>query len=290
MEHLWVAGCCSVPGASHRRRRLVINQDAAGASPDQNVIAVADGHGSEEHLLSDIGSQCAVAQALVGDPRSLPQRWRAAVLQDIYLRGGLDQVIQYRQPLIEEAQVEKILTQVRRDPVRAAGSTVLWAGTGRQADQVMLYQVGDGRVLLLDQAGQVFLPMAPDRYAGRGPLTSSLCLEQAAEVARWQPWQGATPLAMILLMTDGFSDGYSDEQLGEIARGLLGFACRQGMAGLLQELPGDLERISEQGVGDDTTLALMIRRDLLPPCDKAGSSPATEGARSSTPQLEAARP
>lgn len=267
MENLWVAGSCSVIGASHRRRRLAINQDAARVSTDQRRIAVADGHGSDEHLLSDLGARYAVDLAMTGDPTTLPRRWREGLLASI---GELDRAIEERVPLVDETQAASISAGVRQDPHRAAGSTLLFAGAGlERADQVLFYQIGDGRILVLDQDGVASLPLAPDHCAGLGPLTSSLCLDDADRYARLQAWTGPAPIAAILLMTDGFSDGYTDAQLGDISRGLLAFAREQGLARLLVELPGDLDRISEQGLGDDTTIALMIRRDLLP----AGDTP-----------------
>src|ERR1700693_1574527 len=185
---MWRVFGRSVRGASHRRRRIP-NQDALGwaSTPaGQQVLAVADGHGSSACFRSETGAELAVQCALdligglagnldfsqqyLDDVENefkdrLIDRWRHAV------SGHLAE-----NPFSAE---ELVLVSKRagRTEFTAYGSTLLAALAGES--QLFLLQIGDGDILMVSSGGRVSRPWPRDSRL-LGVETTSLCTEDAA--------------------------------------------------------------------------------------------------------------
>lgn len=125
-------------------------------------------------------------------------------------------------------------------------------------DAVLLAQIGDGDVALLDKgednAWRVSFPLASedDLVAGE---THSLCSEDAAKLFRTviRPRNAVT---MITLSTDGLGNAYEEnEAFRNLLVRILGNMRAYGTKPATRVLPEYLDRFSDQGSGDDITLA-----------------------------------
>ena len=75
--------------------------------------------------------------------------------------------------------------------------------------------------------------------------------------------------SLVLLSTDGYANSFrSDEDFLKIGQDYLEIIRQQGIASLAEELPAILTEATQQGSGDDITLAILQ------------DDPASGGARS----------
>ncbi|HXZ99148.1 MAG TPA: protein phosphatase 2C domain-containing protein [Candidatus Binatia bacterium] len=269
---MWRLFTASVRGAAHISASLP-NQDAvsvqghpAEEGREPLAVAVADGHGDPRHFRSGRGSQlavevaCALASQFAADvdgvlsPAALRDRlrdrlvpavvdgWRAAVLRDLEA-----------DPLAPE---ERAQTGAR--VVVAYGSTLLLAVLAGQ--RVMIAQIGDGDVLAVERSGRAVSPLPPDPWI-HGRFTTSLCQEDPLASFRVAVLDlDTTPLALLLLATDGFANSQvNDPWYEQFGTDLLGLLTRYGADWVGAHLPEwAASCASTAGSGDDTTLALLV--------------------------------
>jgi hypothetical protein len=231
----WQATGRSVCGATHRRSGLPL-QDAIRWLPGCGIgpsvaLAIADGHGSTPSFRSDTGAALAVetATAVMEDFRQLNSRLR---LQDIArLRTTVKEEIPrelvgkwrvaVRHHLDENPFSSRALEQVdtagcsaRREvetnPFLAYGSTLL----GALLTNVFLlyFQLGDGDILLVSEAGEVTQPWPRDKRL-LGVETTSLCIPDSWSDVRigFHP-ASYHSLALMLLSTDGYANSFREER------------------------------------------------------------------------------
>lgn len=275
----WKVAHACVRGSAHVRSGLP-NQDAVhcaviglgGWSPAVAVAAVSDGHGGARHFRSQVGSSIAVSTAAEVLPGFLFQRadgdlidtarvqamargivdqWRAAVCTDLV-----------NHPLTEEE-----LNQVEADdgpasrrsvetmPVLAYGATLLVAAATE--DLILYLQLGDGEILSVGSNGETTRPMRADRQL-LGNQTTSLCQPDAWREFR-SAWFSEPDLpALVLLSTDGYANSFrSDQDFLQIGSDYLVMIREQGIETLAEALPEILKDASQQGSGDDITLAIL---------------------------------
>jgi serine/threonine protein phosphatase PrpC len=274
----WKVAHACVRGSSHRRSGLP-NQDAVQCMvTPQGTVAVAvvsDGHGSPRHFRSQVGSSLAVStvaatlQIFLRDSvasnspvpfvpeqvheleRKIVSGWLSAVLSD------LDQ-----NPFTEAelATLEKLdgaegRAVVERSPELAYGATLLAAAA---TEKVLLYlQLGDGEILSVNSQGTTTRPLPPDDRLIANQ-TTSLCQPEAWKDFR-STWvtDGALP-SLVLLSTDGYANSFrSDEDFLKIGQDYLQIIREQGLSSLAEELPAILTEATQQGSGDDITLAIL---------------------------------
>jgi serine/threonine protein phosphatase PrpC len=259
------------------------NQDAVqctvvpgrGSAPAIAVAAVSDGHGGARHFRSQIGSSLAVstavaalqnflAQHAVHDEahplevrdvqelqRTLVDQWLSAVSVDLE-----------HQPLTEQelGELEKgdggeSRTSVETVPILAYGATLLVAAA---TDNLILFlQLGDGEILTVSPTGETGRPLPADERL-LGNQTTSLCQPEAWQEFR-ASWAVAPDLpALVLLSTDGYANSFrSDDDFLKIGADYLEIIREQGIATLAEELPEILKEATQQGSGDDITLAIL---------------------------------
>jgi Protein phosphatase 2C len=274
----WKVAHACVRGSSHRRSGLP-NQDAVQCMvTPQGTVAVAvvsDGHGSPRHFRSQVGSSLAVStvaatlQIFLRDSvasnspvpfvpeqvheleRKIVSGWLSAVLSD------LDQ-----NPFTEAelATLEKLdgaegRAVIERSPELAYGATLLAAAA---TDRVLLYlQLGDGEILSVNAQGTTTRPLPPDDRLIANQ-TTSLCQPEAWKDFR-STWvtDGALP-SLVLLSTDGYANSFrSDEDFLKVGQDYLQIIREQGLFSLAEELPAILTEATQQGSGDDITLAIL---------------------------------
>jgi Protein phosphatase 2C len=271
-------GC--VRGSAHVRSGLP-NQDAAQcvvlggdrAVPAVAIAAVSDGHGGARHFRSQIGSALAVSTAIhvlqdflskrgpaesIGAheiqalQQSIVGRWLSAVsadLEDHPLTGE-------ELATLEQGDGSAGRSSVETTPTLAYGATLLVAAA---TDDLILYlQLGDGEILTVDAAGHTVRPLPEDARLVANQ-TTSLCQPDAWQEFR-AAWFTAPDLpALVLLSTDGYANSFrSDEDFLKIGADYLEIIREQGISTLADELPAILTEASQQGSGDDITLAVLL--------------------------------
>jgi serine/threonine protein phosphatase PrpC len=283
----WQALGQSVRGAAHARAGLP-NQDAYTWVPRSGegsllILAVSDGHGSAKSFRSDVGSGYAVSAAawvlqdlLDGqpDPRNLSAIKRTAEerLPQEIVRHWTAKVEEHLQktPFTEEelgALEQKdgpaARQKVEDNPLLAYGATLL--ATLVAEDFILYLQLGDGDILVVSEEEEVSRPMPEDArlFANQ---TTSLCTPDAWRDfrIRFQTVVGSPP-ALILLATDGYANSFvNEEAFLQVATDIWEIIRDEGLATVTENLEGWLERASQEGSGDDITLGLLCRLDLLP--------------------------
>jgi len=140
-------------------------------------------------------------------------------------------------------------------PILAYGATLLVAAA---TDSLILYlQLGDGEILCVNSTGETIRPLPADaRLVGN--QTTSLCQPEAWQEFR-AGWFGAPDMpSLVLLSTDGYANSFrSDNDFLKIGSDYLEIIRQQGIATLAEELPEILKEATQQGSGDDITLAIL---------------------------------
>jgi serine/threonine protein phosphatase PrpC len=233
------------------------------------IAAVADGHGDEKHDRSQFGAALAVRAAVeelyglqahygisgassrlvntfkTDFPRRLGRRWREAVIGDAQSR-------------LPEGSGE-----AREDPELFSryGTTLLAALV--VGDALLVGQIGDGTTILLGPDEEVDCPLACANE-DVGIVTDSLCTAGADR--RWRTAvRDCSAGGLLFLSTDGLVNAFIDEQ--QLFAFTRSFRDRISEFGLLQvasSLPMWLDRYSDQGSGDDITLAVLMIQSALP--------------------------
>jgi serine/threonine protein phosphatase PrpC len=283
----WKVAHACVRGSSHQRSGLP-NQDAVQCTVTpsaQGTVAVAvvsDGHGSPRHFRSQIGSSLAVStvaailQSFLRDSvagngsvpfvpeqvheleRRIVSGWLAAVQSDLENNPFTEAELS----AVEREEGVEGRAAVERSPELAYGATLLAAAA---TDQVLLYlQLGDGEILSVNAQGTTTRPLPPDDRLIANQ-TTSLCQPEAWKDFR-SSWvtDGALP-SLVLLSTDGYANSFrSDEDFLKIGQDYLEIIREQGISSLAEELPAILTEATQQGSGDDITLAIL-QDDLSAP-------------------------
>ncbi|MGW0537220.1 protein phosphatase 2C domain-containing protein [Streptomyces sp. NPDC003032] len=252
------------------------SQDRGAALPVAGgraiVLAVADGHGSAAHFRSDLGALWAVEEftacartfayevvrvggdaaawtALREEARRLPQRVGHGWHERALLHDRNSPAHGARPATAWRAATERD----RKEPpdLAAYGSTLIGAVLTER--MVFCWQLGDGDIVLVDDAGTPHTPLStgPDM----GDETDSLCESEPWRKTRshWQPFTGGAP-PCVLLSTDGLSKSFADHQgFLDFATGVGDRAAEQGVAAVQSQLPDWLTRAAAFS-GDDTTL------------------------------------
>jgi serine/threonine protein phosphatase PrpC len=276
----WKVAHACIRGSSHQRSGLP-NQDAAqctvtpGAQGTVAVAVVSDGHGSPRHFRSQIGSSLAVstvAGTLQGFLREsvssnghvpfVPEQvhelerkivsgWLAAVHADLEHNPFTEAELAN----LEKEDGAEGRAAVESSPELAYGATLLAAGA---TDKVLLYlQLGDGEILSVNATGTTTRPLPPDDRLIANQ-TTSLCQPEAWKDFRSSWVTDAALPSLVLLSTDGYANSFrSDEDFLKIGQDYLEIIRQQGIASLAEELPAILTEATQQGSGDDITLAIL---------------------------------
>ncbi|MDR2078188.1 MAG: protein phosphatase 2C domain-containing protein, partial [Treponema sp.] len=227
-------------------------------------MAVADGHGGESYTQSDAGSFLALQAAgesvnrfimfVIDVYEKYPQAWVDMVKDDFSGRFGRTLVSNWTRMVLAHAND----TEYNEDEVvKRYGTTITAALVFK--DQLFSGRIGDSPAYILgkDKKPEVrALFEEEDRQNNSlGLATASLCSRDA-----YRHWQAKTlPLdraAMVALATDGFADSLKDPPayIAELYRR----SGKRDAAGMERLITGELEGITEKGVGDDISLLLFL--------------------------------
>ena len=279
----WLVFGESVQGAAHVRSGKPGQDAICWTGPPEGyasvVLAVADGHGSAKAFRSATGATFAVRSAAQdvrsfleaqvelsnlsaikriateGLPQEIVKRWTESVEQELAAKPLTALELQALEDKDREA--------VERNPLLAYGSTVLAVAVTKQF--VLYLQLGDGDIVHVSEEGEPTRPMPKDDRLFANE-TTSLCAPRAWKdfrvqfqvIAERQP-------ALIMLATDGYINSYQNEEgFLKVGADILQMIREEGAEKIKQELPGWLTQVSEKGSGDDITLGLVVRTNLLP--------------------------
>ena len=267
----------STIGARHLLQQMT-NQDSCqtAASQDYQIFAVADGHGATECFRSEIGSRLAVDVAIknlelfaqtikkydlysyLSRPKERDElirslisdivaQWNQYVYADIKAYPIKEEEYERSQTLSSIYQKGMYLTNIY-------GSTMI-AGLVTP-EYIVLFQQGDGTLVVLEEDGTIDDPMPEDDLCIRN-LTTSLCDKDAAKRMRYvyMDRKEKDPIAMIAA-TDGVERSFGDNIhlsafYAELFYELSELDEEQVGAYLANLLP----QISQRGSQDDVTMA-----------------------------------
>jgi hypothetical protein len=177
---------------------------------------------------------------------------------------------------LEGREGRAAISEVRGNPRYAYGTTLLAALVKRE--HVFFLQVGDGDILCVLSDGRTIRPLPGDARLRNG-WTTSLCRREAVKDFRLGKIALSETLpATILLATDGCANSFSTEaDFLRLGSELLDTLKKRGPKVLERELSTFLTRASEDGSGDDVTVALLYRdpgevASALTPQSEAGDA------------------
>jgi hypothetical protein len=188
------------------------------------------------------------------------RRWREAVEDDLKKEPFTETEFE----ILEKKSGAEAKKLVEENPLLAYGATSLTAAI--EKDFALYLQLGDGEVLTVSTAGEVTKPLAEDPRLLANE-TTSLCLPKAEKDFRFfvQKISADESPAMILLSTDGYLNSFSSETgFFQAATDILQMlAAETGFNDVNDNLKAWLEEATQMGSGDDCTVAIIYRPDLL---------------------------
>ena len=244
---------------------------------------VADGHGGEKYIRSDKGSQLACFSAaniianlkkdFLAEVKRLsnePVRRKRLVEENLKLicsKLCLDWKNRVKQnfvsnPLTEDelklCENAKLLLPIPDDDIPVLyGSTLLLTFYFEQLNFWFALQIGDGKCVAINKENECFYPIEDDEEQGFG-VTKSLCSKNAADDFRFG--YGFEPISSIFVMSDGMTDSFDSEKLPAFLLNIQNNALND-IENTQKELESFLPTLSEQGSGDDISIAAIFHKE-----------------------------
>ena len=265
------------------------------------IMVVSDGHGSAKCFRSDVGSRLAVNAALrvlekfASNPATAAgreaERTDADGIESDSTDAGGDGPVSDRhtrlaQDIVREWQkdVDAALEEhplskeemdsleakdgaaarqaVNSNPRLAYGATLLAA---LLTDAYILYlQLGDGDIVTVSDTGAASRPLEHDQRLFANE-TTSLCARDAWREIRVRCDEPPAPTpALILLSTDGYANSFrTDAGFLSVGSDLLAIIRAEGLQSVGDHLKGWLTETSQGGSGDDITLGILCRMEVV---------------------------
>lgn len=304
----------TVPGASHIRAGIP-NQDNILYVRESSrslpiVLSVSDGHGSPKCFRSDRGSRYAVKKAAYLLSEFLDERrgkfdtteieskkdylaeefvtrWREAVEADLKAEPFTKKEFENLEKK-SDALARKL---VEDNPLLAYGATSLTVAM--EEDFIIYLQLGDGDMLNISEISEVTKPL-PEDVRLLANETTSLCLPKAEKDFRFLIQNISTDKSpqMILLSTDGYLNSFSNEagffQAGtDILQMLAGAG---GFDAVSDNLKAWLEEATQMGSGDDCTVGIIYRPQLVVNSEKIQEAETEKTPKTETPSASETAP
>ncbi|WP_217596437.1 PP2C family serine/threonine-protein phosphatase [Cohnella sp. GbtcB17] len=253
---------CKVTGASHLRDQAHC-QDAYGAvylnkaNEEATFLAVADGHGSERHDLSEHGSKLA-ARAALEIMQEFYQKFASMPIElaRSFKRDLPRLVVRRWQGYVKEDALSRQLTGIEdlRSLYSRYGTTLIAALCTPQF--ILFGQIGDGNIVLIDSDGQIDMPFVRASDELIGNATYSLSNGQAHLL--WSTAQRSLSKPSLFIMsTDGLANSFDSDQSFQAFSLSLWNTIRENSVGSFKDFfPDMLRDFTSRGSGDDITIAL----------------------------------
>lgn len=271
---------CTVQGYNHIKKGKVC-EDASRSYAFINdeeiaIIAVADGHGSDNYPRADRGSKFATEIAIsstrtfITDIKSekidltheyqihleqleknILSEWHEAVKKDVM-----------ENPFIED-ELSAVADKYKdyylngHNIAKAYGTTLIVSCMTK--DFCFGIQIGDGKCVTVSETGNTFEPI-PRNENCQSNITTSICDNDAITEFRHN-LSVDLPLA-IFIGCDGVGDSYTDDdELYALYRSILMIFAEHGVEMGINEVNEFLPLLSSRGSGDDVSIAGIICMD-----------------------------
>lgn len=273
MEHI-IEFAHSVQGANHIKAGKEC-QDSSGCYSDElmSVIAVADGHGSDNYPRTKKGSTFAVNAALEAIKEFVRAVNQAGIdicaeQKDRFRDLALNILKQWHKSVDEDLannpfqaeELEKVSESYQKRYLsgerceKAYGTTLI--AVCATADCWFGLHIGDGKCVAIDPRGQCFEPIPWDENC-QANITTSICDSDAIDEFRFF-CDRELPLG-VFMGSDGIDDSYAgDAELYDLYRTILGLFAEHGKTVGVSEIKDFLPNISKNGSGDDASIAGLI--------------------------------
>lgn len=254
-------------------------QDSSGHYSDNSmaVVAVADGHGSDNYPRTDRGSSFAVEATITAikefvktaednaidisqDSNSYLEQLAKNILANWY--AAVDADLE-KYPFSEE-ELSKVSDKYKKRylsgqrPEKAYGTTLIAACQTK--DYWFGLQIGDGRCVCISQDGFMYEPIPWDEDC-QANITTSICDSEAIEEFRYC-FMKECPVAT-LMGTDGIDDSYANsEEMYVLYRSILAIFAEHGRETGEYEMQAFLPGLSRRGSGDDVSIAGIVSATL----------------------------
>jgi serine/threonine protein phosphatase PrpC len=281
----WRAIGKSVRGATHFQTSIP-NQDAIGWWTGAQyglplMMAISDGHGGERSFRSNRGSKIAVEITLqvlqefikgLPDPRDLveAEQMATAELPQAILKSWEEKVsADLEANPFQEHELKRLLEKrgpaskemAEKYPLLVYGATIL--ATVITQYFILHVQLGDGDILCVDPNGKTYRPYPRDERLVNNETTSLCSLNAADFRMRLEPVSKNGPV-MVMMVSDGYTNSFPDEDdLLKAGGELLQCLRLEGMDAINEGLDATLKHISRLVSGDDISLGLLKRSELL---------------------------
>ena len=270
----------SVRGSEHIKQDKLLQDSSETYSDDYLALAiVADGHGGDKYIRSDVGSREAVFRAKIftykmvkgnmepfikkKDTESIKSNLE--LLKGHIIREWRECVTRhYHRYVLSEKELSlcnnaKITLPIDDNEIPILyGTTLLICGYIEEYDFWFALQIGDGTCIAFKADDTPFYPIPKDEKLGFG-VTTSLCSKNAGTEFHYA--FGFEKLNGIAVMTDGLTDSFATEKLPDFILNIKKNALTD-LDATKTELEKFLPKLSEQGSGDDISVAAIFMKDL----------------------------
>lgn len=262
----------SIQGFSHISKGLVCQDSSAFYCDDTISIAVvADGHGSQKHFRSDVGSKIAVDIAIksIKDFMTDENSFTKAIKNNsdkVLTRVESNIVYNWNNSINEHYNnnpiCENEISEISQHDLQQLSIESIYGSTLIIATMTDNYwfgiQIGDGNCVCLYQNGEskILIP-SDDRLVAN--FTTSLCDNDAIHNFRHY-YSNVMPIAL-LVSTDGLSGSFFDENTFlNFNRRIISQMSNYDFA--LESLKQHLHKRSKEGSYDDISIAAVYKDDI----------------------------
>ncbi len=238
---------------------------------------IADGHGGEKYFRSEDGSRIAVIYTVNALNEVLKElsfyiKKRDKVVIDKTLKNLCSRIILLWRKTVKahfdanpltEKEIKKCeelkieLPLAEENIYTLYGSTLLSSVYFANYEFWFSIQIGDGKTIAIRQDDSVFYPIPEDDDMGFG-VTASLCGSNANERIHYN--FGYEKLNGIVVMSDGLTDSFDTEKLPNFILNIQKNAL-ENVDVAKRELDSFLPKLSEQGSGDDISIACIFQKE-----------------------------
>ena len=268
----------SAQGYNHIKTNKVC-QDSSGHYSDESmaIIAVADGHGSDNYPRTDKGSKYAVeatisaikefvntveqsALDIFEDSESYMEQLSKSILASWH--AAVDSDLE-KNPFSEE-ELAKVNDKYKKRYLSGEKTEKAYGTTLIAACQTKNYwfglQIGDGKCICVTKDGSMLEPIPWDDDC-QANITTSICDSEAIDEFRFCLLKDA-PVATFM-GTDGIDDSYAnDEEMYVLYRSILAIFAEHGQEVGEKEINDFLPGLSRKGSGDDVSIGGLISSDI----------------------------
>ena len=259
-------------------------QDSCESFADNYIglAIVADGHGGDKYIRSDVGSHEAVFRSKLfvykmvkGNLETfIKKKDKKAIESNLELLKG-HIIREWRQSVVYHYTTNE-LTERERDackkakialPVDAAaiptlyGTTLLVCGYIEKYQFWFALQIGDGKTVVIREDNSVFAPPELDNEKLGFGVTTSICSQDAGIEFRYA--FGFEKLSGIAVLSDGMTDSFDTQKLPDFLLNIKNNALTD-QEKTKSELQAFLPVLSEQGSGDDISIAgIFVKEETV---------------------------